>query len=75
MIEFSEWDPKWKLLELPPIMQYHHWLLQMALDEEIPDVENVCRIMYTGKPVFSIEDKIFTEPGNTRRFQLIYLSI
>ena len=28
--------------------------------EEIPEAENACRIMYTGRPVFTIEDKLFT---------------
>ena len=31
-----------------------------GIDEEIPEVENACRIMYTGRPVFTIEDKVFT---------------
>ena len=28
--------------------------------EEIPEAENACRIMFTGRPVFTIEDKVFT---------------
>ena len=44
--------------------------------EEIPEVENACRIMYTGRPVFTIEDKSFTDRGYTcslHRFILKYL--
>ncbi|HEX6225670.1 MAG TPA: ABC transporter permease [Chryseolinea sp.] len=28
--------------------------------EEIEDVENACRVMYTGKPIFTIGEKVFT---------------
>ena len=35
-------------------------LLADGIMEEIPEAENACRIMFTGRPVFTIEDKGFT---------------